>query len=84
MLNSLYNNDISNVLKYISNPNKDLIMRHDYHKSFDRGQWTFDSNGNMIIPYENMNYLFNILGLKRIKIRKEILNDEMKEFLIKR
>lgn len=84
LLNSLYNNDISNVLKYISNPNNGLIMRHDYHKSFDRGQWTFDSNGNMIIPYENMNYLFNILGLKRIKIRKEILNDEMKEFLIKR
>lgn len=84
LLSSLYNNDISSVLKYISNPNNGLIMRHDYHKSFDRGQWTFDSNGNMIIPYENINYLFNILGLKRIKIRKEILNDEMKEFLIKR
>ncbi len=72
------------LIKLASNPNNGLIMKHEYHKSFDRNQWTFDSNGNMIVPFENQEYLFNILGLKRIKINAKVLTNEMKNLLTKR
>lgn len=72
------------LINSISNPNNGLIMSHDYHKSFDRRQWFFDANGIMVVPPENQNYLFNIKQLKQIKIRSEILNEEMKNFLKKR
>lgn len=71
-------------LSFISDPNNGIIMKHEYHKSFDRGQWTFDSNGNMIVPYENKKYLFDILKLKYIKINANVLNEDMKKFLNKR
>lgn len=71
-------------LSFISDPNNGIIMKHEYHKSFDRGQWTFDSNGNMIVPYENKKYLFDILKLKYIKINAIVLNEDMKKFLNKR
>lgn len=83
----LKNKDIkkeNEYLEFVSNPNNGIIMRHDYHKSFDRGQWTFDSNGNMVIPHENKEYLFNILKLKYIKITPIVLNEDMKKFLNKR
>lgn len=83
----LNNDDIekqNEYLEFISNPNNGIIMKHDYHKSFDRGQWTFDSNGNMVIPYENKKYLFEVLKLKFIKINTNVLNEDMKKFLNKR
>lgn len=83
----LNNKDITKqneYLSFISDPNNGIIMKHEYHKSFDRGQWTFDSNGNMIVPYENKKYLFDILKLKYIKINANVLNEDMKKFLNKR
>lgn len=83
----LNNKDITKqneYLGFISDPNNGIIMKHEYHKSFDRGQWTFDSNGNMIVPYENKKYLFDILKLKYIKINAIVLNEDMKKFLNKR
>lgn len=65
----------------ISNPKNGIIMRGDYHSSFDRNQWTFDLNGNMIYNQENENYLFNVLKLKKIKIRPEIFNEQTKKFI---
>lgn len=65
----------------VMNPNNGLMMRIEYHKSFDIGKWTFDTNGNMLVAYEEQNYVFAVLKLKRIKIKQEVLNDEMKEFL---
>lgn len=78
--------DINNqeMTKYVSNPNNGLIMKHEYHKSLDRNQWSFDANGNMIVPVENQDYLFNVLRLKRIKINPIIFNEEMRIFLNKR
>lgn len=79
-------NNIDNVklIKFVSNPNNGLIMKHEYHKSLDRNQWSFDANGNMIVPIENQDYLFNVLKLKKVKINPSIFNDEMKYFLNKR
>ncbi len=71
-------------IKVIENPNNGIIMRNNYHKSFDRGQWGFNSNGEMVVPIENQKYLFETLGLQRIKIRNEIFNEEMRGFLNKR
>ncbi len=79
-----FKNYIEININYVSDPNNGLMMNHDYHKSFDRGQWTFDANGNMIISYENQKYLFEIKKLKRIKINPKVLNEQMKEFLRKR
>lgn len=80
----IFTNNDQKIILDISNPNNGLIMKHEYHKSFDRGQWFFDANGNMIVPLENQEYLFNILNLKRIKINPLVLNDKMKQFLAKR
>ncbi|MBD5423043.1 MAG: HNH endonuclease [Mycoplasma sp.] len=76
--------NINKLLEYISNPHNGIVMRAEYHKAFDRGQWTFDSNGNMIVQKENQKYLFEDLKLEKIKIRKEVLDSEMKSFLEKR
>lgn len=83
----LNNDDIEKeheYLNFVSDPYNGIIMRHDYHKSFDRGQWTFDSNGEMVVPYENQEYLFKTLNLKYIRISKDVLNENMKKFLNKR
>lgn len=69
---------------FISNPNNGLMMNIEYHKSFDRGQWTFDANGEMLVNKENEHYLFEIKKLKRIKINPKVFNKKMKEFLMKR
>ena len=76
--------ETNELLNYVCDPNNGIIMRPEYHKSFDRRQWFFDINGNMIIPKENEEYLLNVLNLKRIKINPKILNEEMKKFLEKR
>lgn len=77
------NENDDNYISLVSDPNNGLIMKHEYHKSFDRGQWYFDNNGYMIVPYENNEYLFKTLKLKKIKIRPEIFNATMKDFLKK-
>ncbi len=77
----ILNNNKTEYLEFISNPNNGIIMPLDYHDSFDRDLWTFDSNGKMIIPIENKEYLLKNKGLKEIKIRDEILNNEMINFL---
>lgn len=81
LLKHVKSNDNNIYFEFIKDPNNGIIMKHDYHKSFDRGQWSFDSNGEMIVPYENQEYLFNVIRLKRIKINPKVLNDEMKRFL---
>ena len=73
-----------NQIKYISDPNNGIIMKHEYHKSFDRGQWNFDANGFMIVAKEDEHYLFHDKGMKKIRINPKILNDEMKKFINKR
>lgn len=80
IVNEVLNNNVEQ-LKFISNPNNGIVMPLSYHDSFDRDLWTFDSNGQMIIPIENKEYLLKNKGLKEIKIRDEIFNDEMKSFL---
>lgn len=81
---SIDKDEKNELLAYIANPNNGIIMKSEYHKSFDRGQWTFDINGNMLVHIDNQKYLFDVLGLKQIRIDKQILNAEMKEFLSKR
>lgn len=71
-------------IKQISDPNNGLMMSIEYHDSFDRGQWNFDLNGHMIIHFENEEYLLKEKQLSRIKIRKEVFNEEMKKYLKKR
>lgn len=80
----IFTTNDDSILFDISNPNNGLIMKHEYHKSFDRGQWFFDANGNMVVPIENQHYLFNVLNLKRIKINPLVLNEDMKHYLSKR
>ena len=72
------------LIKWVSNPNNGLMMKQEYHSSFDRHQWYFDANGYMIVPVENQNYLFKVLKLKKVKINPIIFNNDMKYFLIKR
>ena len=71
-------------IKQISDPNNGLMMSIEYHDSFDRGQWNFDLNGHMIIHFENEEYLLKEKQLSRIKVRKEVFNEEMKKYLKKR
>lgn len=74
-----------NLLKNsISDPNNGLMMSVEYHKTFDRGLWSFDANGEMLINKDNEDYLFNERGLRRIKINPKVFNEEMKEYLKKR
>lgn len=74
-------NEIS---KFAQDPNNCIMMTGDIHKLFDRRMFSFNINGEMIYSKENEDYLFRIKKLPKLKIRKEVFNKKMKDFLQKR
>lgn len=75
---------------YSNNPSNGLLMRHDWHASFDKHFFGFNyEDGSIFIKKDLEDHIAEAFGMKiedikKIKIKDDVLNEEMKNFLIKR
>lgn len=74
---------IACLIKQASNKNNGLLLPNSIHKEFDRNTFQFDIKGNIIFQKENFEKMQS-LKIVNSKIKKEVLNDEMIDFLKKR
>lgn len=68
------------------NPNNGILLLSQWHHYFDKNLFTFNSNGEMIIllssaESDRMNPIDPMNNLSKVKIKKSVLNEEMKLFL---
>lgn len=75
---------INSISMWISDPNNCIIMNTQLHDLFDRRIFNFNIKGEMISSSENHKYLFITKNIPKIRIKSEVFNNQMKEFLIKR
>ena len=76
--------DNKEIIKIISDPKNGLLMCPRYHRFFDKKLFNFNINGEMVCNEDDENYLFNQLKLHKVRIKRNVMNEKMKEYLSKR
>ncbi|MEG2476530.1 MAG: HNH endonuclease [Malacoplasma sp.] len=71
------------IIKQASNSNNGLLMPRDIHEAYDRDTFQFDISGDIIYQKENEEKIIS-LSLQNCKIRNDVLNSQMIDFLKKR
>ena len=76
--------DREEIMKNISDPKNGLLMCPRYHSFFDKKLFNFNINGEMRFNEDDEEYLFNQLGLYKVRIREKVMDEKMREYLSKR
>ncbi len=76
--------DKESIKSYAIDPKNGLLMCVRYHRFFDKKYFNFNIKGEMIYNKENEKYLFDDLKLYKVRIRPEIMDEKMINFLSKR
>ncbi|MGL5640601.1 MAG: HNH endonuclease [Mycoplasmoidaceae bacterium] len=69
---------------HVSNPSNGIMMKSEYHWAFDKGLFIFNEDGEFRCREEEESYLFDILKLEKCRIRKEVFDESMRQYLKKR
>ncbi|MGL4616661.1 MAG: HNH endonuclease signature motif containing protein [Mycoplasmoidaceae bacterium] len=69
---------------HVSNPSNGIMMKSEYHWAFDKGLFIFNEDGEFRCREEEESYLFNTLKLEKCRIRREVFDESMKQYLKKR
>ncbi|MGL5591204.1 MAG: HNH endonuclease [Mycoplasmoidaceae bacterium] len=69
---------------HVSNPSNGIMMKSEYHWAFDKGLFIFNEDGEFRCREEEESYLFDTLKLEKCRIRKEVFDESMRQYLKKR